>query len=574
MDDRGDHLITKIDRVGRRVRSAALAAGIAASVVAAVAHAQAPETDPTLTVRVFTAEDIQRSGARSLPEALRLANPELTQAHADQWAISARSLDAPAGNLLAPADNRLHYRPRVAGAFWNAQQSLLKDIERIEVITSAVPGWGATDINGVVRITTKSASDTQGLQIEGLDGTALRESGGVRYGGELSPSIGYRVYAKYFGREDAVLPEAAEVADSWRMAQSGFRADGQLSDRDAFSMQGDVYEGRTLWSRTGEVDVSGANVSLLWSRDVRESSNLELHVYYDRTRGNTPGEIAEEFETYDVNLQHRLATSERSQLAWGVGFHDSGVAELGSATNATGFIQNDFSLAHDRVHVSLATKLEHGELGALGVRPSGRLSWQPSGLQTLWAAVTRSVKQALPRRPKLLDPSGAETVAQELTAYEVGYRVQPQPALSVSMASFYSDYGRTTNFEQGTSGEPLENAYGAALTADFQATSRWKLSASQTAMQYPVAAAPKRLLLLRSSLELPSRTQVDATYRRASSIDGASEAGYDELELRLAWRPRSALELSFSGRNLLNDQRTEPAATAGRTAQATLAWTF
>jgi iron complex outermembrane receptor protein len=538
------------------VRNAALAAGIAASVVVAAAHAQAP--DPGTQVRVFTAEDIQRSGAKNLPEALRLVNPELTEAHADQWAISARSLDSPAGlNLLAPADNRLHYRPRVAGAFWNAQQSLLTDIERIEVITPAVRGWGASDFNGVVRITTKSASETQGLQIEGLESAALRESGGVRYGGELSPSIGYRVYAKYFGRDDAVLPEATEVADAWRMAQSGFRADGRLSDRDSFSMQGDVYEGRTVLSQTGEVDVSGANVSLLWSRDVRENSNLELHVYYDRTRGNTPGEVSELFETYDVNLQHRLATTERSQLAWGVGVHDNAIA--------TGFIQNDFSLAQDKVHVSLATKLEHDELGEVGVRPSGRLSWKPSGLQTLWAAVTRSVKQALPRRPTLLEPGQIEAIAQEITAYEVGYRVQPQSALSVSMASFYSDYGRTTNFEQSATAAPLGDAYGAAVTADFQATSRWKLSASKTAIHSPVAAdLPRTLLSVRSSLELPSRTQVDATYRRA---------GYDELEFRLAWRPRSAFELSFSGRNLLNDQHVD-LVPEGRTAHASVAWTF
>jgi iron complex outermembrane receptor protein len=312
-----------------------------------------------------------------------------------------------------------------------------------------------------------------------------------------------------------------------------FRTDGHLSSRDAFSMHGDVFEGST--------DVWGADVSLLWSRDVRENSYLELHVDYDRT-------VAEQLETYDVNLQHRLATSARSQLAWGVGVSESSIA--------TGFIQNEISLAQDKVRLSLATKLEPDELGALGVLPSGRLSWRVSGLQTLWTAVTRNARQAL-------------ALAQETTAYEVGYRVQPQPALAVSMASFYSDSGRTTNYEQ--------DAYGATLTADFQATSRWKLSASQAALHHPAPAAvptPRRLLSLRTSLELPSQTQVDATYRRASSIDGASEASYDELELRLAWRPRSALEVSFAGRNLLNDQRVSWESSEGRTARASFAWTF
>jgi iron complex outermembrane recepter protein len=145
------------------------------------------------------------------------------------------------------------------------------------------------------------------------------------------------------------------------------------------------------------------------------------------------------------------------------------------------------------------------------------------------------------------------------------------------MASFYNDYGRTTNFEQSATAEMPGNAYGAAVTADFQATSRWKLSASQTALHHPAPAAtatPKRMLSLRSSLELPSSTQVDATYRRASSLDGASDASYDALELRLAWRPRSALEVSLLGRNLLNDQRVMAEVAEERTAQASLAWTF
>jgi outer membrane receptor protein involved in Fe transport len=379
MEHRSEYLKTKMSAVGRRVRKAALAAGIAASVVAAAAHAQT-------------------SYAR-LPEALQLAIPGLTEGAADERTIS-------------------------------------------------------------------------------------------------------------------------------------FRTDGQFSARDFYSMQGDVFEGRT--------DVWGANVSLLWSRDVREDSSLELHVDYDRT-------VSEQLETYDVRLQHRLATSKRSQLAWGVGISENAIA--------TGFVQNELSLAQDKVRLSVATKLEQGEPGALGLSPSGRLSWKVSGLQTLWAAITRSMTQAV-------------ALAQETTAYEVGYRVQPQPALSVSMASFYS--------EPGAVGAALD-AYGASVTADFQATSRWKLSASQTALHHPAPAVlptPKRLLSLRSSLELPSKAQVDATYRRASSIDGAIDASYDELELRLAWRPRSALEVSLSGRNLLNDQRVLAEMAEGRTALASLAWTF
>jgi iron complex outermembrane receptor protein len=336
--------------------------------------------------------------------------------------------------------------------------------------------------------------------------------------------------------DDIVRIFAERSTNPRGLTQNAFRAEGQISPRDWLSMKSDIYQ-----------DVPGANLSVLWSRELREDSDLELKFDYDRTRG-----YAANLETYDLNLQHHLARNPLGQIAWGVGFDE---------TMTTGFIHNELSFAQDKVRLSLGTELESYESEAFGMQPSGRLAWKPTGLQTMWASVSS-------------------------TAYEVGYRVQPQRALSVSMATFYSDYGHTTNFEAVTEGEPLEDAYGTAVTADFQATSRWKLSASQTEVSFAANAAPipKRLLSLRSSLELPSKTQVDATYRRASRIDGVdAPTGYDELEVRFAWRPRTAFELSLSGRNLLNDQRPQiapfvagiaGAPPEGRAAQANVAWSF
>jgi iron complex outermembrane recepter protein len=315
-----------------------------------------------------------------------------------------------------------------------------------------------------------------------------------------------------------------------------FRAEGQISSRDWLSMKGDLHR-----------DVPGANVSVLWEREFRQDSNLELHLNYDRI-----GEDAAALETYDVDLAHRLATSKRNQIAWGLGLDES---------VRSGFIHNDLSLAQNKVTLSVGTEIQQSESLELGIWPSGRLAWKPSGQQSMWAALSR-------------------------TAYEVGYRVQPQPALSVSMATFSTDSGRTTNFESVPDGAPLEDTRGTSVTADFQATSRWKLSATQTDIHSSAesVAMPKRLISLRSSLELPSKTQVDAIWRRASGVEGIeSDVGYDALDVRLAWRPRSALELSFSGRNLLNDPNARIAPfeaglagvpSEGRAAEANVAWSF
>src|SRR5437660_12407638 len=160
-------------------------------------------------IQVITQEDIRRSGATSLPEALRLAsNLEVAQVDSHQWAISARGFNNTTANkMLVLIDGRTIYTPLYAGVFWDAQDTLLEDIDRIEVISG--PGaalWGANAVNGVINITTKNAKDTQGALLVGGGGAELRGFGGVRYGGALGSGLHYRVYGKFFHRDSAVFP--------------------------------------------------------------------------------------------------------------------------------------------------------------------------------------------------------------------------------------------------------------------------------------------------------------------------------------------------------------------------------
>ena len=142
-------------------------------------------------IQVITRDDIRRSGATRLPEALRLAsNLAVDQIDSSQWAISARGFNSGLANkMLVLIDGRTVYSPLFAGVFWDVQDVLLEDIERIEVISG--PGatlYGANAVNGVINITTRSAKDTQGLLVEGGGGSELRGFGGLRYGAALSPN--------------------------------------------------------------------------------------------------------------------------------------------------------------------------------------------------------------------------------------------------------------------------------------------------------------------------------------------------------------------------------------------------
>src|SRR5256885_1818530 len=155
-------------------------------------------------IQVITQQDIRRSGASSLPEALRLAtNLQVAQVDARQWAISARGLNSTTANkLLVLIDGRTVYTPLFSGVFWDVQDVLLSDIDRIEVISG--PGatlWGANAVNGVINVITKDANDTKGLLVTGGGGTQLSGLGSARYGGRVGTHADYRIYGKAFSRD-------------------------------------------------------------------------------------------------------------------------------------------------------------------------------------------------------------------------------------------------------------------------------------------------------------------------------------------------------------------------------------
>ncbi|MCA1851871.1 MAG: TonB-dependent receptor plug domain-containing protein, partial [Beggiatoa sp.] len=276
-------------------------------------------------IQVITQEDIRRSGATRLPEALRLAsNLEVAQVDSRQWAISARGFNSTrnvSNKLLVLIDGRTVYTPLFAGVFWDVQDTLLEDIDRIEVISG--PGatlWGANAVNGVINIITKDAKDTQGALLAGGGGTELRGFGGVRYGGAVAPNLRYRVYGKYFDRDGTVLPDGRDASDDWHMGQGGFRMDWDASEGNVFTVQGDGYDGRIAQADEDEIDVSGANVIGRWSHTFSDDSDLQLQLYYDRTHRDIPGVIAEDLGTYDVDFQHRFPLGERHDIVWGLGY--------------------------------------------------------------------------------------------------------------------------------------------------------------------------------------------------------------------------------------------------------------
>jgi len=564
-------------------------------------------------IQVITQEDIRRSGASSLAEALRLAtNLQVAQVDSRQWAISARGFNSTTANkLLVLIDGRTVYTPLFSGVFWDVQEVPLQDIDRIEVISG--PGatlWGANAVNGVINVITKDAKDTQGLLLSGGGGTEQHGFGTVRYGAALGSRVRARIYGRGFDRDATMRTNGQDAADDWYLGQGGFRMDWEASSASRATLQGDVYDGRISQPSPGaDIAVSGGNVTAKWSRTISGKSSLAGQLYYDRTHRDIPGLFAEDLDTYDVDLQHGTRLGARHDVVWGLGYRLINDRIVNSSFLAflpahvarqwfTGFVQDEIALVPNRLHVALGTKIEHNDYTGFEIQPSGRVNWRLSPSGTLWAAVSRALRTPSRIDRELFARVSADSFlaggpgfhSEEELAYELGYRHQ-QGSLALSVATFYSRYHGLRSLEQvyvnplapdtvvignGQDGE----SYGAELTADYRVTDRWRLRAGYTELRVHVwpnpgstdmsrgateSQAPDRQFFLLSSVDLPAHLGLAAWFRAIDDINNQVVPAYAELNVTLTWRPTSKVECSLVGQNLLHSRHREFGAAASPT---------
>ena len=576
-------------------------------------------------IQVITREDIRRSGAASIPEALRLAsNLEVAQVDAHAWAISARGFNNTTSNkLLVLMDGRTLYTPLYAGVFWDVQDTLLEDVDRIEVISGpSATVWGANAVNGVINIITKKAKDTQGGLLSGGGGTELRGFGGARYGGGVGPDVRYRIYGKYFDRDSSVLATGQDARDSWHSGQIGFRGEWNASQADVVTLQGDLYDGAVHQLTADPIGLGGGNLMSRWEHAFSDSSDLKLQFYYDRTNRRIPASIAEGLDTYDVDLQHRFPLGQRHDMVWGVAYRLIEDDIVNPPTLAflpphvsrqwfSAFAQDEVAVVKDRLHVTFGTKIEHNDYTGFEFQPTARLVWKMSTQQSLWGAVSRAVRTPsridrelfAPRSPPFILLGSPDFHAEDVLAYELGYRGQLQQRLSLSIATFYNHYDNVRSAERTSPLLPFPvflanrvkgESHGAELAAEYRPLESWRLRAAYSPLKLHFARKPgstdpnpgaseshdpNHQFSLRSLLDLAANLEFDNALRYVSRIDNQSLPAYAELDSRLGWRPSTALEISILGQNLLHRRHAEFGTLPGRReiercASLRLVWSF
>ncbi len=568
---------------------------------------------------VITQEEIRRSGVTSIPEALRMV-PGLQVARLDsnKWAVSARGFNSRFSNkMLVLIDGRNLYNPFFAGTIWEVADTILEDIERIEVIRG--PGgtlWGVNAVNGVINIITKNAKNTHGGFVSTLGGTE-EAIGSVRYGGKISQDLHYRLFAKGFNRDTHFNQGGAH--DDWRMLRGGFRTDWVIDAQTTFMAEGAMYDGNagqrvtlpTLvspsFSRTvdEDVDMTGGHILLEWAHEISQDSDMAFKFFYDRfQREETAINIT--IDTLDFDFQHRVALPFDQDIVWGLGYrywmddYRTSFAVSPTPQSETfhlinGFIQDEISVWEDTVKITLGSKLSHNDFTGFEAQPSGRILWQPVSEHAWWVAASRAVRVPSraadngtlvlsPNPPALTVPAritgNRQLGPERLVAFEAGYRLAPIPEATFDVTAFYNLYENLLGTKR-VAVTPLPTfqfvnnkearTHGVEVAANLQVLESWQIRGAYTYLNIDVDTKARDLGLpdtdeqghphhqasIRSLLSLPYDVELDSWARYVDALPSASIPSYWELDLRIGWKPLDNVEVSLVGQNLLDKHHPE-----------------
>jgi iron complex outermembrane receptor protein len=594
--------------------------------VISVAKRSEPLGQAPAAIYVITHEEIERSGALSLPEMLRLApNLQVFQISGSNYVVTARGFSGNladqsfSNKLLVLIDGRSVYTPLYSGVYWDMQDVLPADVDRIEVISG--PGaalWGANAVNGVINVITRKAADTQGLRLD--VGSGSQETAwDVRYGGKIGDALAYRAYFRSFAARDTVTAAGHGADDHWRRPQGGFRLDWTPAAADTVTLQGDAYEGAEDVPSSADQRIAGRNLTGRWTHAMSGFGSLQVQAYYDRTeRGEVASSGSFWLDTYDIDAQHSF-TWGRHDVVWGGGgrfsrYQINGTASLlftpASRSLKLGdlFAQDTVSLT-DKARLTLGLKLEDDPFSGLAVLPNLRASYTLGSGSLVWAAVSRAVRSPTPFDRDVIEKVGGQVFLTgapdfdpvSLTAYEAGVRGELGSRASLSASVYYNVYDNIRSIEvapvtviplhwgNGIQGQ----TYGLEAWADFSATEWWRLGAGLNLMgerlRFKPGASgllggsqtgddPGHTIKLKSSMTLPHGLMVDAILRWYGALPDPRVPAFAELNARVAWAIGKQLRLAVSGENLLNPKHLEfpaPGADAvPRSVFVSLSWGF
>jgi len=592
-----------------------------------------PVAQATAAVYVVTGEDITRSGVTSIPDALRMVpGMQVARTDSNSWAISIRGFNSGLANkLLVLIDGRTIYNPVFGGVLWEAHKLMLEDVDRIEAVRG--PGgtlWGANAVNGVINIITKHTRDTQGNLASAIYGNEEKGTLSTRRGGTFGQGANqgtYRVYAKAFKQDASRKPPTAggdsrqDTYDEWDGFRTGFRADWA----DQFTLQGDAYRTDTDQLRPAfsliapyapirqqRIRYQGVNLLGRWASKHQDGSQLSIQTYVDWAKRDEPFNFIDDRITYDLEAQYNLAPLATHDVILGAGYRYLSDDQRGDKNTSfspqqrhnslySAFAQDKITLAPDTVFLTLGAKFEHNEFSGFEFQPNARLQWHPAHNHTLWASLARAVRTPTPIEEDLTSTlATAENVraafvpnddfkSEKLIAYELGYRHQFSPNLSLDVAAFHNDYDylsttmadadnvtliingidpphilipfKFTNDMKGNS-EGAEVAINWAVNKDLKIAATYSylhmsLSALDPTQEAAENIAPEHQAGLKLFWNISSNWTLDTMTTYVDELPASNVDSYIRLDINLGTQLSNNMRLNITGQNLTDSHHRE-----------------
>ena len=584
------------------------------------------------SVSVITHEDIRRSGATSIAEAIRnVPGINVAQIDANKWAISARGFNRQYSNkLLVLIDGKTVYTPVFSGVFWDSLDTILADIDRIEVIRG--PGatlWGSNAVNGVINIITKTAQSTQGTYFSALYGNQEDGSVEARYGGQLNNDAFYRLYAKTIAKDELTnrLDQTGND-DDWKQHRMGFRIDSSKTSDVKWQLHGEAYTSdinQTQGFPGLNVPVQVTNID---GQEITNGYSLVAHIensdkttnrqfssyvdYYDREMDNL---LKLKVLMFDLNYQQLHKINSHNELMWGVGYRytqdslesvilsnnqsylDYFPDEISGAIYSS-FIQNEFKIIPDELHMTLGAKVEHHYFTGYEFQPNIRLAYYPNVNHTIWAAISRASRTPT-RAEKTISFIANSTAggfvrvngnrdykSETLTAYELGHRFKVSQKMSLDTSLFYNEYKNLRTLENTGNGFPSSNTianieisnlgfgetYGFNVEGRYTPTKDWTITANYSLIKFNLDtdkdskdtslaaeefSSPEQQVSILSRVNLTNNLELDTNLSFTDQLDAFDIDEHVRLDARIGWKPYENISLSLVGQNLLDSSHQE-----------------
>jgi iron complex outermembrane receptor protein len=553
-------------------------------------------------VYVISADDIRRSGATTLPEALRLAPMlDVARADANQYAISTRGFNNVLANkLLVLIDGRTVYSPLFSGVFWEAQDVLLEDVERIEVVSGpATALWGTNAVNGLINIITREAGATGGASIGASLGHRERV-GSARLGWRLGESTSARVYAKTYDRDDTSRADGSSVNDQADGRLIGLRADWKRPDANLL-LQAEDSEG-TIDSAPAARRFTGSHLLLRWQQDLGERRSWTFQGYIEQTTRHHPGTFHERLRTGDALAEYQFAPLPGHQLLLGAGARTA--RDEVTPFPALAFIPGNRRLSWTRLYlrdqfeasqtlsVTAALSAERNPYTGTELLPNLRLGWQVRPDNLLWVAWSRAVRAPSrtdrefhqPGQPPYLIAGGPQFDSEVSSVIETGWRSQPTDTWSFDLGLFHHEHRGLRSLARTPAGLQFRNdidgrTSGMRGWTRWRAQPGWRIDAGFVALRQSLRVRtgatdfgglavlgndPRHWLSLRSSLDLGARWAWDVSVRRVGARPQPAVPAYTAIDSRLAWSTGNEWELALVLRNIGDPRHPEWGAPANR----------